>query len=99
MAWVAPKFTSTEYNTAGKVLISGVSVNGMSIDDALIIINNWRLAHHRPLNAFQRRLRRLAYTVEKGEKSASQIKEVEVMIEKIIPPSTIPPIPFDEEEE
>lgn len=36
---------------------------------------------------------------EKGEKSASQIKEVEVMIEKIIPPSTIPPIPFDEEEE
>ena len=76
MAWGTPEHEATEYNTAGKVLVSGQPVGAMDMDTALHVINNWRSSHYHPLNTFQLRLRRMALRVDGNSLVAQRIKRL-----------------------
>ena len=75
MAWDVPKYQPSDYNTAGKVLIKG-DLPLMDMNTALDVINNWRSSHYRPLNTFQRRLRRLAQDIDGNSLVAQRIKRL-----------------------
>ena len=64
MGWDIPSYDSHAYNKAGKkVLVIGDEVD-MDMNTAYDIINNWRSSHYRPLNTFQKRLRRQAQNID-----------------------------------
>lgn len=76
MAWGLPStYEVAQYNKAGKVLVNG-DHDGMNIDQALDIINNWRSSHYHPLNTFQWRLRRKAQAVDGNSLVAQRIKRL-----------------------
>jgi len=82
MAWNHPIYKSEEYNLAGKVLVNGDHPE-MNYDTALQVINNWRSSHYRPLNTFQRRLRRKALEVDGNSLVAQRIKRLYSIQHKI----------------
>jgi len=75
MAFKKPLYKPHEYNLAGRVLVSG-NQSGMLEEDALEVINNWRLSHYHPLNTFQWRLRRRSQEVDGNSLVAQRIKRM-----------------------
>ena len=76
------KFETQEYNQAGKVLI-GASKPEMDYDKALEVINNWRFFHNKPLNTFQRRLRRIAQEVDSNSLVVQRLKRMNSIKHKL----------------
>jgi RelA/SpoT family protein len=52
MTWTKRQFSKNQVDDAGDALISPTSSAG-DIDDALLVINNWRASHSFPLNTFK----------------------------------------------
>jgi hypothetical protein len=66
MDWVIPEYSRSKVDAAGDFLVSGAASLG-ELDRALVVINNWRSAHSRPLYTFRIGLQRHA---EKADESA-----------------------------
>ncbi|GAB5451847.1 MAG: RelA/SpoT domain-containing protein [Halioglobus sp.] len=56
VAWVEPCYTPEQVNTAARILVNEPFFSPL-YDDALSIVNNWRVSHNYPLNTFQMNLR------------------------------------------
>ncbi len=70
-----PEHSRREVNRAGEILMNPAApVEEM--EDALVIINNWRASHNFPLNTFQMRLRRLARGINPENLVAQRIKRL-----------------------
>jgi putative GTP pyrophosphokinase len=48
MDWVSPQYSRSRVDVAGDVLISS-ELSPARYDEALVILNNWRASHSRPL--------------------------------------------------
>lgn len=70
-----PEFTRTEVNKAGEIFIDPNSTDEEK-EQALNIINNWRVSHNFPLNTFQWRLRWLAKKINPESLVAQRIKRL-----------------------
>ena len=75
MTWAIPRHSRGEINRAGRFL-AGDTHTGLSQDQALEIINNWRSAHAFPLNTLQTGLRNKAAAVEGRYLVAQRIKRL-----------------------
>ncbi len=82
MAWAKPEYTREKVNAAGKTLISGPTQK-LSMDEAFLIINNWRTSHNFPLNTFQARLRRLSKEIDPNSIVAQRIKRISSIQHKL----------------
>lgn len=70
-----PEFSRTEVNKAGSTFIDP-DASYEAKDDALTIINNWRVSHNFPLNTFQWRLRFVAKKINPESLVAQRIKRL-----------------------
>jgi len=75
MEWVSPQYSRSRVDWAGEILISS-DAPGAKYDEALIIINNWRASHSRPLYTFRLGLRRHAEKVDENALVAQRIKRL-----------------------
>lgn len=75
MAWAVPQFTKSHVDRAGKALVTP-GIDQAALEDALLVINNWRGSHSFPLNTMQVSLRRIARQVDKGALVAQRIKRL-----------------------
>ena len=77
--WIKPQYSRAEVNRSGQMLIAN-SPDFQHYQQALEIVNNWRLAHRFPLNTFQIYLRR---QTGRGAVVASRIKRRATIEEKL----------------
>lgn len=73
--YAVPLNTKREVNRAGEVFLDDSKNEGEKIA-ALSVINNWRAAHHYPLNTFQVRLRKLTKEINDENLVAQRIKRL-----------------------
>lgn len=82
MAMTVPQFNRNEVNKAGRVL-HDTNASDSEIDEALVIINNWRSSHNFPLNTFQTTLRHKARLIDPECLVAQRIKRLASMQQKL----------------
>src|SRR5207247_425138 len=82
MAWTTPRYTNSQVDAAGQVLVQGGS-DQAKLDEAFEILNNWRAAHSFALNTFQMRLRDRAGEVYASALVAQRLKRVSSIIFKL----------------
>jgi len=75
MAWATPQFTKGAVDRAGRVLANSLATPE-ELNEALIVINNWRSSHSFPLNTMQVGLRRRARQVDPEALVAQRIKRL-----------------------
>lgn len=83
MAWTEPKFTRKEVDRAAALLASVKRLDEVDLEQAIIVIGNWRAAHAFPLNTFQMGLRRAAQKVLPGALIAQRLKRLPTMLDKL----------------
>ncbi len=83
MRWTAPRFVLGKVDWAGDVLVARPARPWREIDRALMIIGNWRAAHHYPLNTFQVTLRRQAHSVNARSIVSQRIKRLSSIATKL----------------
>lgn len=89
MAWITPKFSIPEVNSAGKALVRSIDENYLNDNpneyfQALEIINNFRASHAFPLNTFQINLRSTARKFDTEALVAQRIKRMASISQKLI---------------
>lgn len=82
MSWVKPEYSKTQVDDAGRLLTTNV-INTVEMEDALVVVNNWRAAHSFPLNTFQIWLRNHATDVYEHALVAQRLKRVPSIIQKL----------------
>lgn len=75
MAWATPQFTRPQINAAAKAIIANGAA-AEELDEAYVIVNNWRAIHSFPLNTLQIGLRRKAKRVDPNSLIAQRIKRL-----------------------
>lgn len=75
MAWATPQFSEDEIREASRVLIDPEATPGQR-SKALVVANNWRLAHGYPLNTFQVNLRHRARKIALDPLIAQRLKRL-----------------------
>lgn len=75
MSYASPAYARETFNAAGNALI-GNDTQGLGIDQALGIINNWRSSHAFPLNALHVTLRGRAKKVDANVLTAQRLKRL-----------------------
>lgn len=83
MAWTEPRFTRREVDRAAALLAAGKVIAPEQVDQALLVIGNWRAAHAFPLNTFQMGLRQAAQKVQAGALIAQRLKRLPTMLDKL----------------
>lgn len=71
--WAVPEFSNTRVDKAGR-LLAAEDASDQALDEALLIINNWRSSHSFPLNTFQVGLRYRSRQVDERALLAQRIK-------------------------
>lgn len=77
-----PQYSRNEVNRAGDTYMNPDSTEAQK-EAALIVINNWRVAHNFPLNTFQMRLRSVAKNINEKSLVAQRIKRLESIRHKM----------------
>lgn len=75
MGYVSPVYARETFNAAGNALI-GNDTQGLGMEQALGIINNWRASHSFPLNALHVTLRGRAKKVDVNALTAQRLKRL-----------------------
>lgn len=75
MGYISPAYARETFNGAGNALI-GNDAQGLGVDQALGIINNWRASHAFPLNALHVTLRGRAKKVDVNALTAQRLKRI-----------------------
>lgn len=75
MDWAKREFAKKAINRAGQDLIVP-NTCPETLESSLEVINNWRAAHHYPLNTFKVRLRRKSHEVDPNSLVAQRIKRL-----------------------
>jgi len=75
MAYISPVYARETFNGAGNTLI-GNDTQGLGLEQALGIINNWRASHAFPLNALHVTLRGRAKKVDPNVLTAQRLKRL-----------------------
>lgn len=80
MAWAVPKYSRSQVDAAGSLLLTMEEANTMAefeaANTAYEIVNNWRSSHNFPLNTFQIGLRNRARQVDPHSIVAQRIKRL-----------------------
>lgn len=82
MDWATPQFSKHEVDAAGDVLIKK-STQEAELNDAYVVINNWRSSHGYPLNTFQATLRYKSKQVYASSTVAQRIKRISSIRQKL----------------
>jgi ppGpp synthetase/RelA/SpoT-type nucleotidyltranferase len=82
MEWAKPNYSRREVNRAGNTLINPFA-SAEDLENAYVVINNWRASHNFPLNTFQIRLRDKAAQVDKNSLVAQRIKRLSSIKSKL----------------
>lgn len=83
MAYTVPKFTKSQVNRAGAILVSP----DRSLDDfiwAYEVLANWRAAHGYPINTFQATLRTRLKSIDPKAIVAQRLKRLPSILDKLI---------------
>ena len=80
--WAHREHTSHEVDAAGTVL-ADPHASFDDLNDALVIVNNWRLCHAFPLNTFQGTLRRKARGIDTDSLTAQRLKRLRAIRHKL----------------
>lgn len=80
MEWKSSQYSRSQINKAGKVIINSEEEN-MSLDEALMVIDNWRASHAYPLHVFYTYFRR--NYINSGYIVAERLKRLTSIIEKL----------------
>lgn len=89
MGWAVPEYTIQQVNKAGRTLIAGIrapidSEQGWAdFDEALMIVNNWRISHSYPLNTLQMNLRKTSGKFSNAPLVAQRIKRLVSIASKL----------------
>lgn len=83
MAWTEPKHSRKAVDRAAAKLASQNPLASEEIDQAVLVIGNWRAAHAFPLNTLQMGLRRAAQKVHSGALIAQRLKRLPTMLDKL----------------
>lgn len=75
MIYASPAYARETFNAAGNALIAK-DAQGLGMDQALGIINNWRASHAFPLNALHVTLRGRAKKVDVSALTAQRLKRL-----------------------
>src|SRR5215213_10917446 len=87
--WTEPKYTAPQINLAGKLLVNlyndedAQTVQSEEYENALVIINNYRSAHSRPLHTFYVGLKRKAKSISSEATIARRIKRLSSIESKL----------------
>jgi len=82
MAEPIPQYSRPEVNRAGKTLVNP-DASASDLEEALTIMNNWRVAHNTPLNNFRLTLRRKAKKIYPPCLVAQRIKRLASIEDKL----------------
>jgi hypothetical protein len=74
MEWTRPQYSKGQVDRAGRLLVDAASEREQQ--EALAIVNNWRVAHNFPLNTFQVTLRKRAQEIDASSLVAQRIKRM-----------------------
>jgi ppGpp synthetase/RelA/SpoT-type nucleotidyltranferase len=74
MEYAKPGFNVQRVNAAGKIIIKFLETSGEEWNAAFDVIENWRAAHHFPLNSFYTTLKNRARSVHIKSLNAQRIK-------------------------
>src|SRR5258707_1119918 len=75
MAWEQPLFNRGRVDAAGRILVSE-NAQAEEREEARMIVNNWRAAHHYPMLATRMTLNRRAHKIDAGTVVAQRIKKL-----------------------
>ncbi|HTD44728.1 MAG TPA: RelA/SpoT domain-containing protein [Bryobacteraceae bacterium] len=87
MPWVAPRYSRTKIDAAGRILANPLAL-AQDYSDALTLVNNWRSSHGFPLNTLQNGLRQKAKQVVSDAIIAQRIKRLSSISRKLRDGST-----------
>lgn len=82
MKWQAPQYRRGQVDAAGRVLAAG-NPDDDAVNEALTVLNNWRLSHSFPLNTLQMGLRQKARNVYASALVAQRLKRVPSIVYKL----------------
>lgn len=77
-----PSISKSKINMAGKILATN-KPNGLTIKDAVLIVDSWRACHAYPINTFQATLRTKLKKFSNNPLVAQRLKRMPTMIEKL----------------
>lgn len=80
MLWPKPKYSKSQVNKAGNILVQGESAQQQW---ALEVLNNWRASHGYPINTFQSTLRTKLKTIDSKSIVAQRLKRTPSIIDKL----------------
>ena len=88
MAWEKLKYSKTEINIAGKILVEGLFKDNSVTDPAevskaLDILDNWRAVHSYPMHVFQIRLKEKSQKIDKTAIISQRLKRVPAILFKL----------------
>jgi putative GTP pyrophosphokinase len=87
MKWTKPKYSKSQINKAGDILISSKST-AEKIGEAIDILSNWRSSHSFPLHTFAVRLKRLSKKIDNNALVTRRLKRVPSILKKLKRPQT-----------
>jgi ppGpp synthetase/RelA/SpoT-type nucleotidyltranferase len=87
--YIRPQFSVQQVNAAGKTLVAVMrGTNGFPTPEeftrSLDVLNNWRVAHSYPLNAFHMTLKNRAASLSPSALTAQRIKRLESIYSKLV---------------
>lgn len=83
MAFVEPKFSKSQVNKAGDILIAPDAYSEREQEWALVVLANWRACHGYPMNTFQATLRQKLKVVDGDAIVAQRLKRAPSIILKL----------------
>lgn len=82
MEWTKLKYSKTQVNKAGEILISSSS-SPNEVNKAMVTLTNWRSAHSFPLHTFAIRLKRVSKQVDSSALVTRRLKRVSSILNKL----------------
>ncbi len=83
MAWAEPNYSRSKVDKAGWAIVDPI-VSNADLEEAYLVVNNWRSCHSYPLNAFQNTLRGRAAKFGSDYIIAQRIKRLESLSGKLV---------------
>jgi ppGpp synthetase/RelA/SpoT-type nucleotidyltranferase len=83
MTWTEIKYSKSQVDKAGMILISENS-STENVIEAVEILNNWRSAHSFPLHIFKKRLKLVSEKVDSNALVVQRLKRTPAIINKLI---------------
>lgn len=86
MAWPVPKFSRSQVNKAGEILIQHTKTSDFDLDQwlwAFEVLSNWRACHGYPINTFQATLRHKLKKIDATALVAQRLKRTPSILTKL----------------